>query len=62
MVDLSLVSGDGLRVPCHKVITVALGQYMDSLLRGSEAADQIILPDFQMNDICGLMNILYTGV
>ena len=61
MADLSLVSGDGLRVPRHKVITVALGQYMDSLLRGSEAADQIILPDFQMNDICGLMNILYTG-
>ena len=61
MVDLTLVSGDGLSVTCHKVMAVALGPFLDSLFRYSETADQSILPDFEMDDICGLMNLLYTG-
>ena len=60
MDDLTLVSGDGLSVTCHKVMAVALGPFLDSLFRYSDA-DQIILPDFKMNDVCGLMNLLYTG-
>ena len=61
MTDLCLVTGDGLSVECHRVMVTALGPYLASLLEDSRPKDQIILPDFEMNDICGLMNLLYAG-
>ena len=58
MADLRLVSGGGQIVTCHRVIFSALGQFIATVLKDS---DQIILPDFSMDGITGLLYFLYIG-
>ena len=60
MADLSLVACDGLSVDCHRVMVTALGPYMASVLETCRA-DQIVFPDFGIDDICCLLHLLYTG-
>ena len=61
MTDLSLIAGDGLSIDCHRLMISALGPYLVSLLEDSGPANQIIFPDFCIEDICCLVHLLYTG-
>ena len=61
MVDLTFVSGDGLYVTGHRVIAASLGPFMLSLLGNSRSGDLILLPDFEMDEICSFLHLLYTG-
>ena len=54
------MAGDGLDVTCHSAMVVAMSPFLLNLLNGSDA-DQVILPDFGISEICGVMNLLYTG-
>lgn len=61
LADFSLVSGEGFPVNCHSVMLAALSPFMKNLLVSSKA-DQMILPDFSVSEVCGLLNFLYTGM
>ena len=61
MADLSLVAGDGFSIDCHRVMVTTLGPYLASLLEDSRPTDQIIFPDFCVDDMCCLLHLLYTG-
>ena len=60
MTDLHFVSAEGLTVECHGVMLTCLGPFVTSVLEGSQG-DQILLPDFTMEEICALMRLLYNG-
>ena len=61
LADLNMVSGEGLPVNCHAVMVVALSPFLKILLADSKA-DQVILPDFSIAELSGLLNLLYTGM
>ena len=62
LADLSFVSGDGFLVKCHKQIAVSLSPFLlSSILDAGPLVDAVILPDFSIGDICGLVSLLYTG-
>ena len=60
MTDLNFVSAEGLAVECHGAMLACLGPFVTSMLEGSQG-DQILLPDFTMEEICALLHLLYTG-
>ena len=60
LVDFSFRASDGLSVDCHKLIASTLSSFMRTLLCEGQC-DQIILPDFCIGEICGLLNFYYTG-
>lgn len=59
--DFSFLAGDGnTGVQCHKAIIVATSPFLLAMVKESDA-DQIILPDFSIEEIAILMNLSYTG-
>ena len=61
LTDFCFVAKDGRSINCHKIVVAALSPFMKSLVGSSSESDQIILPDFGMAEIRGLMNFYYTG-
>ena len=61
LVDFSFLAGEDLRVvQCHKAVIAAISPFMLSLLQDTET-DQVILADFNVSALAGLMNICYSG-
>ena len=61
LTDLSFRAKDGRTVECHKIVAAGLSPFMTRVLAGSPESDQVILPDFGLAAIYGLMNFNYTG-
>jgi hypothetical protein len=62
LADFYFMSGEGLQVDCHKVIIASLSPVLLSLLwKSGPNADLVIFPDFCIDDVCGLLNLIYTG-
>ena len=61
LTDFCFVANDGRSIICHKIVIAALSPFMKSLVGSSSECDQVILPDFGMAEIRGLMNFYYTG-
>ena len=59
MSDYTVESGGGLSVPCHAVMMAGLSTF---LARAMEGTDRLILNDFGIGDVCGLLNFMYSGM
>ena len=56
------MASSGQRIDCHKIVVSTLSPYVMNLLaRGHPDSDQVILPDYGLGEICGLVNFVYTG-
>ena len=60
MSDLSFASVEGSDIKCHTVIDVAVSPFVRNLVAGS-GSHKIIVPDFNISEICALLNLIYTG-
>ena len=56
LTDLSFRARDGRSVECHKIVAAALSPFVAQALEGSPDCDQVILPDFGLAEIYGMMN------
>ena len=59
MSDYTVESGGGFSVPCHAVMMAGLSPF---LARAMEGTDRLILADFGIGEVCGLLNFVYTGM
>jgi hypothetical protein len=60
MCDMCITGAGGSSIKCYSVLIGSLSPLVHDLLKIGQST-QLILPDFTIQDIMNLMNLVYTG-
>ena len=60
MCDMCITGAGGSSIKCYSVLIGNLSPLVQDLLKIGQST-QLILPDFTIQDIVNLMNLVYTG-